>query len=471
MDNLNLFAPIQKVEEQEDGTIKVWGVASTPSRDTQGEIVKTEAIEAALPDYLKFANIREMHQPIAAGTAIEAAIKDGGLHLGAHVVDEGSVKKVKTGVLKGFSIGGKYLDRDPADKSIVTALKLTEISLVDRPANPDCLISMWKAEGAEKREFSDKERSKLAEEGAAMPDGSFPIKTKDDLENAVKAIGRAKDKEAAQKHITARAKALDATDLLPADWPGSTKKEKAMRLGNLIKGAGAVLAKYAGEEINDALAALNAASTLYWLASKEAAEGDHPEAPAQLEALKNAIAALKAFVISELGEDTLLEQGGGEPMYLMAKAGARHSSADLEKVQGIHDHSVALGAACKGAEKSEVIEMEKQEVEQLIEARLGKVETAHQEAMAKLETAHKEAMAKKDEEITGLKTEIEAIKANTPKGGGPALKIVTKGEDFGKDDAAAQVEPVKKADGTIDQEATALAMTKAAMQNPVILQR
>src|SRR5208337_3740398 len=110
----------------------------------------------------------------------------------------------------------------------------------------------------------------------------------------------------------------------------------------------------------------------------------------------------------------------------------------------------------------------KQEVEQLIEARLGKVEQAHAEALEKLgkshtealeklEKANTEALGKKDEEIGALKKDLEKILANTPKEGGPKLRVIGKGEDLGKDDPAAVVEPIKKADGSIDQEATAKA--------------
>lgn len=69
-----------------------------------------------------------------------------------------------------------------------------------------------------KRQFSAGERGKAADEGAALPDGSFPIKTAGDLKNAIQALGRAKDKEAAKAHIKKRAKALGAEDSLPDSW-------------------------------------------------------------------------------------------------------------------------------------------------------------------------------------------------------------------------------------------------------------
>ena len=68
------------------------------------------------------------------------------------------------------------------------------------------------------REVDTEERKKLADEGKAMPDGSFPIANVDDLKNAIQAIGRAKDPEAAKAHIKRRAKALGEEALIPEDW-------------------------------------------------------------------------------------------------------------------------------------------------------------------------------------------------------------------------------------------------------------
>jgi hypothetical protein len=145
---MRLFADLSKVEEQDDGSLKVFGVASSGARDEAGEIVSPEAMKAALPGYLAFGAIREMHQPRAAGTALEVNVDDDGFtRLTAHIVDPVAVAKVKAGVYKGLSIGGKVLQRDPKDPSTITALKLMEISLVDRPCNPEASINMWKADG------------------------------------------------------------------------------------------------------------------------------------------------------------------------------------------------------------------------------------------------------------------------------------------------------------------------------------
>lgn len=69
-----------------------------------------------------------------------------------------------------------------------------------------------------KRHFSAEERESLAKRGYALPDESFPIENTEDLRNAIKLVGKAKDPSAARRHIIKRAKALGAEDMLPDSW-------------------------------------------------------------------------------------------------------------------------------------------------------------------------------------------------------------------------------------------------------------
>lgn len=322
MSDLKRYAPIQKMEAQDDGSIKVWGVASSEVEDNDGETIKAAAMAEALPEYMKWGAIREMHQPIAAGTCLEAQVDDatGQTHICAHIVDDSSIKKVKAGVLKGFSIGGVATATDPLNKKVITGLTLNEISLVDKPCNPDAAITLWKADMSKptaapvtgedvgneietlvksgdlslaevmqavrkaaaakncshgialgaacsecdggvavakaadgddddmakaakntlnKRYFSEDERHDLAISGKAMHDGSFPIENEEDLKNAVKAHGRAKDPEAAKKHIISRAKEMGKEDLLPDDWKEKVDGNES-GTGETAKAAGAV---------------------------------------------------------------------------------------------------------------------------------------------------------------------------------------------------------------------------------------
>lgn len=141
-----IYAEINKVEAQDDGTLHVSGYASSNAKDSDGEIVTTDCMRAALPDYMKFGAVREMHQPLAAGTALEASIEEstGKTLFSAHVVDPVACLKVNTGVYKGFSIGGTVTERDPMDKKVIKGLKLYEVSLVDRPANPEAVFKLAK---------------------------------------------------------------------------------------------------------------------------------------------------------------------------------------------------------------------------------------------------------------------------------------------------------------------------------------
>ncbi len=159
---------IQKAEQR-----IVEGFASTELPDDQGgyfqgqryagDVVDTHALQKALPEYMEWANLREMHQVSAVGVVLKAEIIPGEvdvdgkrlvnpLHIVARIIDDKAWEKVKSGVYKGFSLGGSIL-RAALEKMgntlvrRVTELSLTEISIVDRPANPHARILLWKSAG------------------------------------------------------------------------------------------------------------------------------------------------------------------------------------------------------------------------------------------------------------------------------------------------------------------------------------
>ena len=55
---MRLYGAIQKVEPQDDGTVRVYGIATSEAVDEQGEIVRADAIRAAIPDYMRFPALR-----------------------------------------------------------------------------------------------------------------------------------------------------------------------------------------------------------------------------------------------------------------------------------------------------------------------------------------------------------------------------------------------------------------------------
>jgi len=205
-----------------------------------------------------------MHGPNAAGVAKEYENKNGKHIIGVHVVDPLAVKKVKAQVYRGFSVGIKaprvVRDNKAANGRIIDG-SIIEVSLVDRPANPNAKLILAKSVDGEptlvqveemheykaplpseiaKREVSEEERQRLADRGAAMPDGSYPIANISDLKNAIQAFGRAKNPAAVKKHIIRRARALNAIDQLPEEW----NVKKADDLVNAVKALDADTAKF-----------------------------------------------------------------------------------------------------------------------------------------------------------------------------------------------------------------------------------
>jgi len=95
-------------------------------------------------------------------------------------------------------------------------------------------IKALEAELAIKRLYSREQRLEMASNGEALEDGSFPIADEADLSNAIQALGRAADPEAAKDHIMKRAKELKLEDMIPEEWsesPAPAAAEEDMMAG------------------------------------------------------------------------------------------------------------------------------------------------------------------------------------------------------------------------------------------------
>jgi phage head maturation protease len=385
-----LYAEIEKSEDLEDGTIKVWGWASTASVDSDGETITADAMKAALPDYMKFGAVREMHQAKAAGTAIEAEVKeDGRTWFGAHVVDSEAVKKVKTGVYKGFSVGGKVTDRDEMNKSVIKGIKLVEVSLVDRPANPDAVFTMYKAE--------------------TLEEPIAPVSAIDQL-----------------------AELLNKGEITPERLVELAALEKAEKPASPIF---ATLNKFMGEEAWDAARALDCLNSVFDLLYGEMGEAE--ENAEQIVALKAAIEALKAFIISELQEDNSDK---------VAKAGARFSKATKDALSIVHkavkecsDHLDGIGYQDADEDKDEETEKSKS-VEDLAKFS-GELDLA------------KAALSKVEAERDDLKKQVKELQAQ-PAAGKALLKSMEKGQDLPASIATPTIQPVTNGDGDLNAAAT-----------------
>ena len=160
--SIHFYGAIEKSESQSDGSLLVSGIASTESVDNSGEIVTAEAMRKALPSYLQSGSVREMHQPIAAGCPISAHVDDDGkTHFTAKIVDVGTIAKIKSNVLKGFSIGGKSIRKVG---NVIHEILLKEISVVDLPCNSESVFTLVKFDKpSEKKHDKDDENCDCAD--------------------------------------------------------------------------------------------------------------------------------------------------------------------------------------------------------------------------------------------------------------------------------------------------------------------
>jgi hypothetical protein len=153
------YAKIIKQEKQEDGTLLVYGKATDDALDIDNQICDAGWLNKAMPEWFKTGgNIREQHSNIAAGVAKELDSKADGHYISALVVDASSIKKVETGVLKGFSIGIRsprvVRDEKAANGRIIDG-QIVEVSLVDRPANPNAKLMLAKSDGMELKQMEE----------------------------------------------------------------------------------------------------------------------------------------------------------------------------------------------------------------------------------------------------------------------------------------------------------------------------
>jgi len=132
---------------------------------------------------------------------------------------EGSVVAVEPDVFEGYDAYAVEIDGiDGKSYDVFVALD-GEVLGYDKYEPEEAEdIEAEAAEIALKRAFTEDQRTAMAKEGNALPDGSYPIASKSDLQNAISAYGRAKDKDAAKRHIMKRAKELGAESMIPANW-------------------------------------------------------------------------------------------------------------------------------------------------------------------------------------------------------------------------------------------------------------
>lgn len=472
-DTAYAWAPITKTVKDDDGTLLVYGPAASSALDRDRQRLDEAWLDSAMPRWMaEGGGVREQHDAKrAVGVGVGLSKGDDGAHyLTARIVDPVAVKKIEHGVLRGFSVGIKapkvQMGKADAPNGLVIGGDVIEVSVVDRPANPECRFDMAKADDAgelqlvedaqvvekteeaaspqisvadtalteldlrdvvEKADLSAAGRRKAAASGAAMKDGSYPITTKADLRKAVKAVGRGgDDHDAIRRHIIKRAKALGLEAMVPDDWnpDGSITKAdtvaKAEEVLRTVRGLLPDLAKAddgeVGNESSDIDGAQQAIAAIAQLIIAEAemlAQGNLNEA-CDIRLLLDAVSSLSWFLEREQAEDVgadspalALADTTEEPVVTTDTTQAPTAAADAEKADTPEARPDT--AAPQTTEPDQGPDTLKADIADLVKAAVAEANKAAEERL--------DALAA---DLAKAHSELDAIKA-LPAPGGPVL--------------------------------------------------
>lgn len=173
-DDFSLAFPLQKINKEQR---VVTGIATANNLDIGGDIIDFQASVEAFSSWI--GNIREMHDPKSAvGKLIDwrpTKVMHHGKMYDAIEVDvyiskgaESTWQKILDGTLRGFSIGGRTLEKERiydeetgryAD--LITKYMLGELSVVDNPCNPTGMFMLIKR-------ASDGELEEVLEESTSV---------------------------------------------------------------------------------------------------------------------------------------------------------------------------------------------------------------------------------------------------------------------------------------------------------------
>lgn len=140
------FAPITRIDA---ATREIEVTATSEALDAFGTVFDYVASKEAFQRWL--GNVREMHANVAVGKRVAVICDDAARQIRVRLkISRGAAstwEKILDGTLCGASIGAanvvwreaRRADRDAAPVRVATAYDLVELSLVDHPANPDCV--------------------------------------------------------------------------------------------------------------------------------------------------------------------------------------------------------------------------------------------------------------------------------------------------------------------------------------------
>jgi hypothetical protein len=500
------YAAIEKADKNADGTLTVYGKATDDSIDIDQQICDNEWLKQAMPEWMSAGgNVREQHSSIAAGVATDYEAKSDGHYITALVVDPVSVKKVETGVLKGFSIGirnPRVIRDEKAAGGRIAGGTIVEISLVDRPANPNAKLMLAKAaesgelmavkQGvptpkevfANKSDEAETPAEVIAESGETVEEivaDAAEVVAEPETVEAPEAV-EAEEPEAveaedvAEKRTFSDQERQDAAEAGEAMPDGSYPIKTVADLKNAIQSFGRAKDK-AGvkKHIIERARALDAVDQLpeEWNADKavdaDIVKGDIDLYNAAVEALAALIKSETDEIVSE-GDDEnedihallkamkhlqkwhKIEAEKGEVPELMSddmdddEQDIMELSADADTMKMCDKCDKSMDD-CKCADKSVTVDFDDAQIEAVVEKAVSSAKTAVTEELETLRDALKAAEAEKVQLTDELATAKKAVASGGPKRavvGEAAQKTVV------NDLLAKAADYRRKADATLD---------------------
>lgn len=260
---------IAKSERDENGDLIVYGKATGPDLDLDGDRCDPAWLKQAMPKWMEWGNLREMHRPVLAGIGLELTNDGDDWYVKSKVIDDKVAEKIEKGGYKGQSIGIKSGVREKRDEqNWIVGGEIIEVSYVDRPCNPTAKLAIAKmaGDGWEPEERPDGEH--WYDKGATL--AADPEDEDEDTLN----LGKPKPKAAE----------LDGRDEMKA-------------LAYITKAArGAASGEQA--DIDDAHEAIAVLSRLIISEANDLADGDLSEIR-DIQLLMDAVCSLKWFIRSE----------------------------------------------------------------------------------------------------------------------------------------------------------------------------
>lgn len=187
--------------------------------------------------------------------------------------------------LAALAAGGATVTADAAKSDAPDDVLPVVVNVTVSPA-PEAAL--------DKADLSAAGRKKAAASGAAMSDGSYPIKTKADLRKAVRAVGRGgAEHNKIRAHIVKRAKALGLEAMVPDNWNPDGSLKTATKADEPDEAALAATVAKAEEILRDVRAL---APSLVKADGEEAPAGDETD---DITGADQAIACIAKLIESE----------------------------------------------------------------------------------------------------------------------------------------------------------------------------